>query len=209
MWRRPLEWNLNGTTDPRDGSVDNLSQNSLKDHHGPIRAPKSRSAAPPVRLTEYGNLPSDAPPGAYFRDDGAVMIDIALLPCRHGVIFSFTPTPEQLADARKRSRYLCIWDGQPLEPIEPIAPISNCYINRRYKEYETDIEEQIKEIKKAAKSEKCTIGIDEINVIDERAFPNSGNHRSMTEVTTDLKPLESEVDRDDYEYTTYTSPFDR
>src|SRR5208337_4019611 len=29
MWRRPLEWNLNGTTDPRDGSVDHLSLNSL------------------------------------------------------------------------------------------------------------------------------------------------------------------------------------
>src|SRR5271166_1573096 len=42
MWRRPLEWNLNGTTDPRDGSVDHLSLNSLKDRHGPIRAPKSR-----------------------------------------------------------------------------------------------------------------------------------------------------------------------
>src|SRR5271166_4499751 len=41
MWRRPLEWNLNGTTDPRDGSVDHLSLNSLKDRHGPIRAPKS------------------------------------------------------------------------------------------------------------------------------------------------------------------------
>src|SRR5208282_5106699 len=40
MWRRPLEWNLNGTTDPRDGSVDHLSLNSLKDRHGPIRAPK-------------------------------------------------------------------------------------------------------------------------------------------------------------------------
>src|SRR5271167_3214401 len=36
MWRRPLEWNLNGTTDPRDGSVDHLSLNSLKDRHGPI-----------------------------------------------------------------------------------------------------------------------------------------------------------------------------
>src|SRR5208282_704682 len=44
MWRRPLEWNLNGTTDPRDGSVDHLSLNSLRDRHGPIRAPKSRSA---------------------------------------------------------------------------------------------------------------------------------------------------------------------
>src|SRR5271166_4611530 len=43
MWRRPLEWNLNGTTDPRDGSVDNLSLNSLKDRHGPIRASKSLS----------------------------------------------------------------------------------------------------------------------------------------------------------------------
>src|SRR5208282_1899891 len=42
MWRRPLEWSLNGTTDPRDGSVDHLSLNSLKDRHGPIRAPKSR-----------------------------------------------------------------------------------------------------------------------------------------------------------------------
>src|SRR5271157_461594 len=42
MWRRPLEWNLNGTTDPRDGSVDHLSLNSLKDRHGPIRAPKSQ-----------------------------------------------------------------------------------------------------------------------------------------------------------------------
>src|SRR5271165_292408 len=41
IWRRPLEWNLNGTTDPRDGSVDHLSLNSLKDCHGPIRAPKS------------------------------------------------------------------------------------------------------------------------------------------------------------------------
>src|SRR5208283_2304564 len=41
MWRRPLEWNLNGTTEPRDGSVDHLSLNSLKDRHGPIRAPKS------------------------------------------------------------------------------------------------------------------------------------------------------------------------
>src|SRR5208337_4543693 len=41
MWRRPLEWNLNGTTEPRDGSVDHLSPNSLKDRHGPIRAPKS------------------------------------------------------------------------------------------------------------------------------------------------------------------------
>src|SRR5271165_3178460 len=37
-----LEWNLNGTTDPRDGSVDHLSLNSLKDRHGLIRAPKSR-----------------------------------------------------------------------------------------------------------------------------------------------------------------------
>src|SRR5271157_32457 len=45
----PLTWNvasalgmeLNGTTDPRDGSVDHLSLNSLKDRHGPIRAPKS------------------------------------------------------------------------------------------------------------------------------------------------------------------------
>src|SRR5271169_3168913 len=45
MWRRPLEWNLNGTTDPRDGSVDHLSLNTLKDRHGPIRAPKSQSAA--------------------------------------------------------------------------------------------------------------------------------------------------------------------
>src|SRR5208337_1099697 len=45
MWRRPLEWNLNGTTDPRDGSVDHLSLNSLKDHHGPIRAPKSCAEA--------------------------------------------------------------------------------------------------------------------------------------------------------------------
>src|SRR5208283_3619249 len=45
MWRRPLEWNLNGTTDPRDGSVDHLSLNSLRDRHGPIRAPKSRQAA--------------------------------------------------------------------------------------------------------------------------------------------------------------------
>src|SRR5208282_2448624 len=44
MWRRPLEWNLNGTTDPRDGSVDHLSLNSLKDRHGPIRAPKSMFA---------------------------------------------------------------------------------------------------------------------------------------------------------------------
>src|SRR5208337_1634314 len=44
MWRRPLEWNLNGTTDPRDGSVDHLSLNSLKDRHGPIRAPKSVNA---------------------------------------------------------------------------------------------------------------------------------------------------------------------
>src|SRR5208282_6817679 len=44
MWRRPLEWNLNGTTDPRDGSVDHLSLNSLKDRHGPIRAPKSPRA---------------------------------------------------------------------------------------------------------------------------------------------------------------------
>src|SRR5208282_3212614 len=42
MWCRPLEWNLNGTTDPRDGSVDHLLLNSLKDRHGPIRAPKSR-----------------------------------------------------------------------------------------------------------------------------------------------------------------------
>src|SRR5271165_6359958 len=41
MRRRPLEWNLNGTTDPRDGSVDHLSLNSLKDRHRPIRAPKS------------------------------------------------------------------------------------------------------------------------------------------------------------------------
>src|SRR5271165_7330685 len=41
MWRRPLEWNLNGTTDPLAGSVDHLSLNSLKDRHGPIRAPKS------------------------------------------------------------------------------------------------------------------------------------------------------------------------
>src|SRR5208282_1863320 len=41
MWCRPLEWNLNGTTDPRDGSVDHLLLNSLKDRHGPIRAPKS------------------------------------------------------------------------------------------------------------------------------------------------------------------------
>src|SRR5271165_6597597 len=44
MWRRPLEWNLNGTTEPRDGSVDHLSPNSLKDRHGPIRAPKSFDA---------------------------------------------------------------------------------------------------------------------------------------------------------------------
>src|SRR5208283_3272159 len=44
MWRRPLEWNLNGTTEPRDGSVDQLSLNSLKDRHGPIRAPKSQIA---------------------------------------------------------------------------------------------------------------------------------------------------------------------
>jgi hypothetical protein len=44
MWRRPLEWNLNGTTDPPDDSVDHLSLNSLKDRHGPIRAPKSRDA---------------------------------------------------------------------------------------------------------------------------------------------------------------------
>ena len=44
MWCRPLEWNLNGTTDPRDGSVDHLSLNSLKDRHGPIRAPKSEAA---------------------------------------------------------------------------------------------------------------------------------------------------------------------
>ena len=35
---------MNGTTDPRDGSVDHLSLNSLKDRHGPIRAPKSRCA---------------------------------------------------------------------------------------------------------------------------------------------------------------------
>src|SRR5208282_3837692 len=45
MWRRPLEWNLNGTTDPRDGSVDHLSLNSLKDRHGPIRAPKSHEGS--------------------------------------------------------------------------------------------------------------------------------------------------------------------
>src|SRR5271157_6055187 len=45
MWCRPLEWNLNGTTDPRDGSVDHLLLNSLKDRHGPIRAPKSPAAA--------------------------------------------------------------------------------------------------------------------------------------------------------------------
>ena len=45
MWRRPLEWNLNGTTDPRDGSVDHPSLNSLKDRHGPIRAPKSLGIA--------------------------------------------------------------------------------------------------------------------------------------------------------------------
>src|SRR5271157_2845055 len=47
MWRRPLEWNLNGTTEPRDGSVDHLSPNSLKDRHGPIRAPKSPAASSP------------------------------------------------------------------------------------------------------------------------------------------------------------------
>ena len=50
MWRRPLEWNLNRTTDPRDGSVDHLSLNSLKDRHGPIRAPKSLDAAVVDRL---------------------------------------------------------------------------------------------------------------------------------------------------------------
>src|SRR5208282_1196107 len=48
MWCRPLEWNLNGTTDPRDGSVDHLLLNSLKDRHGPIRAPKSPKAEPYV-----------------------------------------------------------------------------------------------------------------------------------------------------------------
>ena len=48
MWRRPLEWNLNGTTDPRDGSVDHLSLNSLKDRHGPIRAPKSVQSHRPM-----------------------------------------------------------------------------------------------------------------------------------------------------------------
>ncbi len=52
MWRRPLEWNLNGTTDPRDGSVDHLSLNSLKHRHGPIRAPKSRSGEPSLEGDE-------------------------------------------------------------------------------------------------------------------------------------------------------------
>src|SRR5271165_5484267 len=55
MWRRPLEWNLNGTTDPRDGSVDHLSLNSLKDRHGPIRAPKSRTASASAGASD-GNL---------------------------------------------------------------------------------------------------------------------------------------------------------
>src|SRR5271157_2971290 len=55
MWRRPLKWNLNGMTEPRDGSVDHLSLKSLRDRHGPIRAPKSLAAcvvtALVVRLT--------------------------------------------------------------------------------------------------------------------------------------------------------------
>src|SRR5271157_4695954 len=59
MWRRPLEWNLNGTTDPRDGSVDYLSLNSLKDRHGPIRAPKSRF------VTTMGRSAPDWPIGTF------------------------------------------------------------------------------------------------------------------------------------------------
>src|SRR5271167_1910651 len=71
MWRRPLEWNLNGTTDPRDGSVDHLSLNSLKDRHGPIRAPKSvgvvarqvpQPLAQPPRLIRFALLPEGDPP---------------------------------------------------------------------------------------------------------------------------------------------------
>ncbi len=57
MWRRPLEWNLNGTTDPRDGSVDHLSLNSLRDRHGPIRAPKSLCVnIPAARKQHYLQL---------------------------------------------------------------------------------------------------------------------------------------------------------
>src|SRR5208282_857973 len=59
MWCRPLEWNLNGTTDPRDGSVDHLLLNSLKDRHGPIRAPKSRLG--PVEDARQA-IPGTAPP---------------------------------------------------------------------------------------------------------------------------------------------------
>src|SRR5208282_4396538 len=55
MWRRPLEWNLNGTTDPRDGSVDHLSLNSLKDRHGPIRAPKSPAMAADRGAVAFGD----------------------------------------------------------------------------------------------------------------------------------------------------------
>src|SRR5208282_411437 len=54
MWRRPLEWNLNGTTEPRDGSVDHLSLNSLKDRRGPIRAPKSLDAIEVIRAAVDG-----------------------------------------------------------------------------------------------------------------------------------------------------------
>src|SRR5271165_1318059 len=59
MWRRPLEWNLNGTTDPRDGSVDHLSLNSLKDRHGPIRAPKSHESEKIIKKTmkAWGIIP--------------------------------------------------------------------------------------------------------------------------------------------------------
>src|SRR5271166_2241743 len=56
MWRRPLEWNLNGTTDPRDGSVDHLSLNSLKDRHGPIRAPKSDASKGRARRPSDSHL---------------------------------------------------------------------------------------------------------------------------------------------------------
>src|SRR5271167_1060798 len=56
MWRRPLEWNLNGTTDPRDGSVDHLSLNSLKDRHGPIRAPKSSPSSVSATLVKIAFL---------------------------------------------------------------------------------------------------------------------------------------------------------